>query len=251
MLSFFQARCPVDPDTEEFLSAVYRSLLEHFGAPIANQPVVCPTPQEFPHTFAGTTQSLQPVVQALASRMGVPADSIQVSIYDKEDPHGELMEAGSLEGQWEPSKGEGFHLPPQDHSPDKSWIPMERSVAMNATAAVAQLAGEIALARLQDEGLLPEGEDADAIGAAADLAAIFFGYGIFIANAIFQEDSWSGGTSSGWSMSRRGSLTYPMAGLGLALHANARQEARPKWARYLRPDAKAPFRQGLRWLRKG
>ncbi len=81
-----------------------------------------------------------------------------------------------------------------------------------------------------------------------DLAVIFFGFGIFAANASFRSSSYSSGNWHYTSMKRQGYLPPPVLGYGLALYALLREEANPDWVRYVRPDVREPMRKALAYL---
>lgn len=51
-------------------------------------------------------------------------------------------------------------------------------------------------------------------------------------------------------MKRQGYLDYPTLGFALAHHAAQRQEPDPLGARHLRADARKPFQQAMRCLRR-
>jgi hypothetical protein len=83
-----------------------------------------------------------------------------------------------------------------------------------------------------------------------DLVPTFLGLGVLSANGTVYDASWTDGPMS-WSMvGKQGYLTSREIGYALALFAFARGENRPRWDRHLRPDAAAPFRAGLRYLRR-
>jgi hypothetical protein len=93
----------------------------------------------------------------------------------------------------------------------------------------------------------PEAEDLEQV---TDLATVFFGLGVFTANATIREMHWREGRWSGWSIRGQGYLTQPLYGYALALFAWVRGEDNPAWAHHLRPDVRSPFRKGLRYLQE-
>ncbi|MFK7740724.1 MAG: hypothetical protein AB8H80_10405 [Planctomycetota bacterium] len=240
----FPARCPVDSASSDWL--VYRLgwLVETFGLEAGLQSVLRPTEEDFPERFDGERDSLWPALERIAARLGVPIDAIDLNVYDKEDSHGDLMRASGLDGRWSSTGAAGFYFEGSRHYS----INVERSVAKHPTSAVATLAHELCHALLLGgRHLKGDEEDGEPL---TDLAAVFFGYGIFTANSLIRESSWHSAARSGWSVGRQGYLTFPIVGYALALHASLRAESRPRWGRYLRADARAPFRQGMRYLRQ-
>ncbi len=115
-------------------------------------------------------------------------------------------------------------------------------------APTATIAHELGHARLLGERRIdPERKDHELL---TDLTTVFFGLGIFTANSARREKSWSDGIEAGWSVSHLGYLDFAHYGYAFAVLAHGRGETRPGWARYLRPNVRAPFKQGQRYLRK-
>jgi hypothetical protein len=81
-----------------------------------------------------------------------------------------------------------------------------------------------------------------------DLLTVFLGMGIFNGNATIRDSGWSSGGWSGWSTKRLGYLDQRTFGYALARFAWARGETKPRWIKSVRPDVRAPLKQGLRFL---
>ena len=75
-----------------------------------------------------------------------------------------------------------------------------------------------------------------------DLLPVYLGLGVLLANATLRENS---GT-----MSQQGYLPARTIGYALALFAWVREKEQPSWEKFLRTDASAAMRGGLRFLRK-
>src|SRR5262245_48660067 len=84
-----------------------------------------------------------------------------------------------------------------------------------------------------------------------DLTTVFFGLGIFTANSTIRDRGWSSGLWTGWSTARLGYLNQRMFAYALARFAFERNELEPAWLRHVRPDVRAPLKQGLRFLGAG
>jgi hypothetical protein len=78
--------------------------------------------------------------------------------------------------------------------------------------------------------------------ALGDLAAVYVGAGVFVANASIQERNWSTAHESGH-------MTLAMYGHALALFAEDRGEEKPAWANHLRPDVRKEFVASRRYLK--
>ena len=68
------------------------------------------------------------------------------------------------------------------------------------------------------------------------------------ANAVIRETNWSYGQFSSWSMNRRGYLGMNELGYAFARFAQSRGEDGSEWAKELRLDVRAAFKQSMRYL---
>src|SRR5688572_23737825 len=66
-----------------------------------------------------------------------------------------------------------------------------------------------------------------------DLLTVFFGLGVFTANAAFSFQQWTNTATQGWQTERRGYLGEEEIGYALALFALLRGEHNPAWANIL------------------
>jgi hypothetical protein len=84
-----------------------------------------------------------------------------------------------------------------------------------------------------------------------DLATVYFGLGIFEANATVSESRGFSERGQHWSsVSKHGYLPARMLAYAMALHAWLCGEQRPDWASHLRLDAATAFTEGLRYLER-
>jgi hypothetical protein len=79
-----------------------------------------------------------------------------------------------------------------------------------------------------------------------DLATVFFGLGIFTANAAFTFAQGSGG----WRRQQLGYINQPMFGYALARTAWLRDDRDPAWSRYLDTNPRGYFKRAMRYLEK-
>lgn len=113
-------------------------------------------------------------------------------------------------------------------------------------ALVATIAHELGHVLLLGDGRISaEQEDHEPL---TDLLTIFFGLGIFSANAAFEYSREVRGGYGYASTSRLGYLTEPMYGYGLARYAWIRGEMDPGWARYVDTNPRTFLKRGLRYL---
>ena len=121
---------------------------------------------------------------------------------------------------------------------------MRRGAAARPVALVATIAHELGHVRLLDEGRISADQrDHEPL---TDLLTVYFGLGVFTANAAF--DFRQGRT--GWSYQRLGYLTEQMYGYALACYAHLRGETAPRWARHLDTNPRGYLKQSLRYLER-
>ncbi|MGI9516198.1 MAG: hypothetical protein ACR2NP_04065 [Pirellulaceae bacterium] len=83
-----------------------------------------------------------------------------------------------------------------------------------------------------------------------DLIPVYFGLGILCANTALKFSQYSVGESAYHHYRKSRSVEARVFGSTLAYLAGEREERKIAWARYLTPDARVPFKQTLRYLRK-
>jgi hypothetical protein len=113
-------------------------------------------------------------------------------------------------------------------------------------ALVATIAHELShVLLLGDARISPDREDHEPL---TDLLTIYFGLGIFSANAAFEYYREHRGRNTYSRAARLGYLTEPMFGYALARYAWLRGEAEPGWARFLDTNPRSFLKRGLRYL---
>ena len=114
--------------------------------------------------------------------------------------------------------------------------------ARQPVALVATIAHELGHERLLGEQRIEsERRDGEPL---TDLCSVFFGMGIFAANAAFEFRR----SDTHYGTTRLGYLTEPMCGCALARYAWLRGESSPGWAKYLDVNPRTWMKQGLRYL---
>lgn len=82
--------------------------------------------------------------------------------------------------------------------------------------------------------------------ALTDLSTVFFGLGIFNANAARTTKP----NASGYSVQRLGYLDQRMFGYALACYTRLRNNSAPKWESYLAAQPREYMNRGLAYLQK-
>lgn len=141
------------------------------------------------------------------------------------------------QGDWLPSGAAGLY--------EGAIIKIAEDQFGNPNDLVGTMAHELAHLRLLGEGrAMSEAFDNELL---TDLTAVFFGFGIFLANCPRYYDSlnklWPGTT-----LTKPEYMTGPMFGYALAHVAWFQEEERPAWADHLCSGAWANMKQGLRYL---
>jgi len=218
--------CPVDEHKRIWMEQSFQTLLSFFGQEnTQNRKVLTPERIDFPIQYDGSERCAYETLKIVAHQMEVPLEIIKLDFYD--DRLRQITEGSPGGLYW--GKGEN----------GKFEISLVRTKLDEPENMIATLAHEIAHIKLLGESRLEENDEL-----ITDLTTIFFGLGIFNANAAFQ--TFSDAKYYGWSQS--GYLTQMEWGYALALFAYIRQECQPEWADHLCKNVKADFIQGLNFI---
>jgi len=205
--------------------------------------LVAPTPDDFPVTGTGAEEKVQAVFRSVQQYFGVeqwpcrlePFGVSRSSAYPGATPNTRQEIVPGVAGL--------FAVTPAR----QVVISYNRQQAADPMALVATLAHELShyvLATIQTEppGGWEVGEQL------ADLTAVFFGFGIFLANASFRFSQWQDSRYHGWSARNQGYLSENALALALALFC--RWKALPAAAArpYLAPNPRHHFKVYYREL---
>jgi hypothetical protein len=208
-----------------------RWLADRFGLdPLIQAEVLLPTADHFPDPYHGTERDARRFLDRLAGVMGLEPSNLILRVCDD---HAMPGAAGLYDRS----------------DPEHSVIAVAASQLADPQRLIATLAHELSHELLMGRGLIAR--DAADFEWLTDLTPVFFGVGIFAANATLTESySWTGNVGW-WSIGRQGYLSSRHFGYAFALFAFMRGETAPAWARFLRLDASSPLAAGLRYLRRG
>ena len=129
---------------------------------------------------------------------------------------------------------------------DLHLITIEEAGLDRPTRLVATICYELGHVHLLGDGRI--GRDIPDSEPLTDLLTIYFGAGIFNANASFEFFQWQDTKSQGWQASRLGSLTEQVFGYALACYAWFRGETKPVWRKYLRENILYYFDDSMHFL---
>jgi hypothetical protein len=236
---WWRADCPVRPVEQQWIDRSMDWFVTEFGTDRLHGEVVLPTDDYFPGTYHGSREDIETVLYRLCRHMDIDPARVELELFASyDDPdlsgHVPISTAGSDVA--------GHHL----LRDGRSVVGIRDDQTRRPMALVATIAHELGHALLLGEGRIsPEREDHEPL---TDLLTVFFGLGIFGANAAFDYSQEVRGGYRYSGASRLGYLTEPMYGYGLARYAWLRSEARPAWAAYLDSNPRAFFKRGLRYL---
>lgn len=244
MALFGSPKSPVDDDLREWIDDSAAWIVEEFGLEATRQRrVVLPEAEFFPDVYDGTEGTLEPLIRRMCQYMDVDRRRFQLKIFADDDtwaqrslPAYETSHSGAA----------GLFVDPADGS--RLILALEEAKLADAASVVATTAHEMCHIHLLADGRVnADDEDHEFL---TDLLTVFFGLGVFTANAAIQYEKWDDGMMQGWSSSRSGYLPEDAYGYSLALFALVRNEGKPLWAKYLQPNIATYFKKSARFLRK-
>jgi hypothetical protein len=241
-MSWFAPKCPINIEDKEWLEEAFQSLIDEFGAEtLRDLKMILPTDEFFPDNFSGDIFSLKKMIQRICGYMSVDYSKIDLELFTDERPKAPHPLAQSE------SEGKGACGLYQFYY-NRHHISIEESLLKNPANLIATIAHELGHARLIGENRLEEYyEDHELL---TDLTAIFFGFGVFLANSLFSFEQWTNSNYQGWQSSRQGYITEEMAGYSLALFAYTRSEKNPVWTNDLKRNVRYYFKKSLKYLEK-
>lgn len=228
-----RVKCPVSAKARLWTEESLQWLRGEFGDDALNGEVLRPQ-TVFPPGYTGIEDDVGVVLRRLCDRMGVPVKSVEIEFDDDPDvvPDPGVPVAHHFSGAAGEYRRRG----------GTAVLAIRRRQLRHPVALAATLAHELAHARLLGERHIDPGRsDSEQL---TDLTTIFFGSGIFTANAAFDFSQ----TQTGWQSSHLGYLGETLSGYALAYFAYLRGEREPAWAAALDTNPRAYMRQGLRYL---
>jgi len=236
MFSWFrsQPQCPVDPAAKKWVEARLHWLSREFGRDtFTRRAMILPTADFFPDPLDNSIQSVRNLLDRVGKYMDADLSLVRLELYTNPGDPGLVEEFTTTYV--------GFY----EESPGKTVIYLETSQLLTPLHLVATMAHELAHLRLMGEGRLTDEEFDNEL--LTDLTAVFYGFGIFLANTPrgwdINDQTWPG-----TQLRRPEYMTLPMFAYALAHAAWHRNDPKPEWARLLNPSLRACFRQGVSYL---
>ncbi|WP_116510694.1 hypothetical protein [Micromonospora sp. B006] len=234
-----RVECPVRPIEQEWIDRSMDWFVAQFGTDRLHGEVMLPTDDYFPGVYRGTRDDIRSVLNRLCAQMGIDPARVELE-HDAADDNPELSAHVPIHAQ---SKGAAGHHRIRD---GRSVIGIRDDQAARPMALVATIAHELGHVLLLGDGRISaQQRDQEAL---TDLLTVFFGLGIFSANAAFEHSREARGEYVYARTDQLGYLTEPMYGYALARYGWLRGEADPGWARYVDTNPRSFLKRGLRYL---
>lgn len=238
MFPWSRPACPVDAAAKRWIEDRLTWLVGQFGFEVLrDRPVVLPTAEFFPDPYDGSRRSVRALLDRVCARYDVAPQRVSMKLFTQAPQLGLVNDRGDNL----PSGFAGLF----EEADGKFIVRVESSAIQNLMELVGTIAHELAHVRLLGERRVRQHvHDHELL---TDLTTVFHGFGIFLAN---YPRHWHG-TDTFWpgtKLRKPEYMSLPMYGYALAHVAWLRSEERPTWANHLRPDARAVFKQGLRYL---
>ena len=217
-------------------------LANQFGQEnIYYKPTILPDRNYFPIAYNGSERSLLQTAEIVAGQMEIDVNSLNLKTYRQNiqevgDNLGNLLFT-EIDNTTENQMAAGMYFGTNEEG--KFDVFIEEANLYHPENLVAVLAHEFAHIKILGENRLTENcEDL------TDLCTVVFGFGIFNANASFNEVK----TMSMWGHKSLGYLKQQEWGYALALYAHFRQEENPEWLKYLSPNLKSDFMKSQKYI---
>jgi hypothetical protein len=239
MLWPFSSSCPIDEPSRQWLDKHLAWLAREFEdeSPVERN-LILPTTDCFPDPYDGSIDAVQALFDRVCGYMNVEPERVRLVGMDASRGPALINENNDLMPM-----AAGLYEQGERHV-----IRLDRAAFDRPMDLVGTMAHELAHLRLMGEFRIdPDRFDNELL---TDLAATWLGFGIFLANAPRGDWKAIAGSWPGTTLTRPEYMTGPMYAYALARIASLRFEEKPKWAKHLRWDARALFRQAMRWLAK-
>ncbi|HMO37260.1 MAG TPA: hypothetical protein PKA06_14575 [Gemmatales bacterium] len=129
---------------------------------------------------------------------------------------------------------------------DKYLVWLEIQQVVDPSSVIASAAHQLCRNKLVAERLISATE-AD-LPYLADLASVFFGVGVVLANYSLHEQYWHQHHYGDWIIGRNTHLSMNEFGYAFGLLARVREEEKPSWLSHLRLDIRKACKKTMNWL---
>lgn len=215
-------------------------LASRFGESIIHAgKVIIPSRDCFPDPVSSTITDLTPLFDRVSTYMRIDPDTIDLRFFSEDEP---VNLGAGLTVMTEGPSAAGYYRDAEGR--DIVSIKIDEGASVDSY--IATIAHELCHVYLIGQNHVePKQDEHEPL---TDLATVFFGLGVFNANTVVSGSQWSADGWMGWSVGTQGYLPEEVFGYAFSVYAWKRQESKPDWARYLRPNVRSVFRKGLKYL---
>ncbi len=202
---------------------------------IDERKILIPDTDDFPIQWNRKRTNAFEALEIVCQQMQISVDSIDLNI--EEATIKEFDTGGSV-----------IFLEPDNDAPQqyqgtnaagKYIITINEDLLKKPNTLIACLAHEVAQVRLIEENRIDQSD-----GMLADLTTVFFGLGLFNANASFE----FGQEFDRWGYNRLGYLKLDEWAYALAVFAFLRKEVNPPWEKHLSKTLTADFEKSMKYI---
>ena len=254
MLSLFRPRCPLNPSEKTWVEYRVSWLLGHLGFERLRQmEIILPTGEYFPLPYHGEPEQVQKVFEQVCRYMQVEPGHYRLNVFDddadpRKQPHMEKWLVWNNAMAFPYSEGAIYEPNENAEEPHLATLHIHRAMALDLELVIAIFSRDISHSLLSAR---PDREmDQTEYQHTVELMPLFYGLGIFGANAVMRERAENLLGWHYWSMVPQGALPARYFGYAFALLCWLRQEPLPAWRSYLRRDAEVTLQSGLKYLEK-
>lgn len=240
--SLFKSRKPYEPldyELRKYFENNILCLIDFFPEPsLDNRKVFLPTQDDIPINWNKSKEDVMEILKIVSKAMQIDPDEIEIDFYSEGMTE---LSTGSapifLENAAEENRTAGLYF--DKNANGKYEVSINEINLGNPEALIATTAHELCHIKLLGEKKMEENDEH-----MTDLATVFFGFGVFTANASFQFSQ----EHDRWSYSNQGYLNHDEWAYSLALFAFLRYEENPSWSESLNPMIKKEFDKSLQYM---
>lgn len=244
---WFGRKSPVDEETEDWIVACWRWLLDNLNGleELRRFPLVLPNMAFFPPTRKEGHEKAQHVFQTVAELCG--AGAWPFDLVSQEEGFNPNLGPLAVVQNVQPEPAGTF-----SYRPDKRLtVSYDPALLERPSNLIATFAHEIAHAiMLGIEQEVPGGLEMEEY--ATDVATVFLGFGVFGANSAFEFQQFSdvGTGTQGWSVQGTGYLTEAEWAFAIAIFLSLRNESMASVAEWLKPTPGTLLKKAMRYLER-
>ena len=230
-------KLPITPEDKTWIDQDLNWLKEEFGQEhFMEIRTVTPTKDFYDRTFDGTEKDAEFVLERTMELMSIQNADLQLEFFSDspiEMAGGTILTTpADLDGSWNSASGT------YEETENGSIISIEIGQLKKPISLIATIAHELAHQILLGENRIEENDEY-----LTDLAAITYGFGIFIGNSRFEFSS----QEFGWQSSSQGYLPEQVIAYAMAWLSKERNE-KTDYSQYLDKSLKKYFDQSVHWM---